>query len=180
MLQMLAGVHKQVSCGHSRTGLTPAILAVPQWGAKACDTPAAASQHTPRPLDQGQMLTSPPWSVCRTCQGKIGIAPRRPFGGKQLSSHCRWQPRSFQRGVVVSIHLPPWHPAPMALSVPPLLQPWSYSAVTMSDRNMQSVLANLPTDPAVISPGTDVSSHKNKQIFGLLMCLELPAYPAPG
>lgn len=50
----------------------------------------------------------------------------------------------------------------------------------MSDRNMQSVLANLLADPAVIAAGTDVSSHKSKQISGLLMCLELPAHPAPG
>lgn len=68
----------------------------------------------------------------------------------------------------------------MALSVPPLIHPRSYSAVSTSDRNMQSMLANPLTDPAIVTAGTDVTSHKSQHNFGLLVCLELPAHPAPG
>lgn len=67
MLQRLAGAHKQESCRHTRTGLTAAALTVPHWGAKACVT------HAPRPLEQGQRLSSLPWSVAGHARARLAL-----------------------------------------------------------------------------------------------------------
>lgn len=69
MLQTFAGAHKQESCRHIRTShqqYSPS----PSGEQKPVTPPAVACQHTPRPLDQGQVLTSLPWRVGRTSQAR--------------------------------------------------------------------------------------------------------------
>ena len=58
-------------------------LAVPQWGANACEThQCSVPVCSKATLHRGQMLASLPWGVCRRCQGEESRAPRGPFSRK--------------------------------------------------------------------------------------------------
>lgn len=97
-------------------------LTVPQQGTNTCETSRCSvpvcSKAT---LHRGQVLASPPWGVCRTCRGEESRAPGGPFGRTNFPPIAHGDHFPHQRGFVVSVRLPTWHPTLTALSVPPLI-----------------------------------------------------------
>lgn len=117
----------QESCGHTRTGLTPAVQ-----GTKV--SPSLSGEQTPVRLTGVACQSAPRtfytedgcWLAhLRVSAGRARVRKAELPGDPSVESNfppiAAGDHFSCQRGFVVSIHLPTWHPALMALSVPPLI-----------------------------------------------------------